>query len=84
MRVINQPYKFTPPNGDPAEHILILGWQDYAPGQSRQCDSWQLKVPQIYAERLEDQTECDSYGEVHRLLADVFFAGDVAQVANFI
>ena len=81
---INQRYEFTPPYGDPTQPILVFGVQEYSPGQSRECNLWRLKVPDAYAGKLDDQTECDSYGSVCRLLAGIFFGGDVAQVVNFI
>ena len=82
--IINQRYEFWPPRGDSTQPILILGLQDFSPSQSQTCNLWRLKVPDAYQGKVEDQTECDSYGLVCRLLASAFLDGDIAQVANFI
>jgi hypothetical protein len=82
--IINQRYEFRPPGGDPAQPILIFGIQEFSPGQTQECDLWRVKTPQAFADKLEGQTECDSYGAVCRLLAGAFFGGDVARVADFI
>jgi hypothetical protein len=82
--IINQRYEFWPPGGDCTQPILVLGLQDFSPDQSQTCNLWRLNVPDAYLGKVEDQTECDSYGSACRLLASVFFGGDIAQVANCI
>lgn len=80
MRFIEQRHEFRPPNGDPSRPIVILGLQDYSPGQTRKVKVWRLKVPDEYRGRVSDETECSSFGEVCRTLASCFFDGDVERV----
>lgn len=72
MLIPNQRYKFVAPNGDPAHPILIAGLQRYSSGQSRKSDIWMLTVPAKHVGKVEDKTECGSYGEVRRVLARAF------------
>ena len=80
----NQRYKFAIPNGNPARSILIVGGQEYASGQSRKSDVWRLTVPAEYVGKVEDKTECSSYGAVRRVLANAFCGGDESQAEDCI
>ena len=77
MLIPNQKYVCTPPNGDPALPIVILGMQAYSPGQSHRSDVWVLEVPDTYSSQLPDGTECASFAEVCRMIARSFFDGNV-------
>ncbi len=82
MKVQNQRYQFVPPGGDSADPIQILGLQEYSPGQSQKVDVWLLKVPDQYHKFLKTDMECDSFGEVLRILAHLYFDGDIAKAEN--
>lgn len=76
MLIPNQTYQFVPPEGDTTKPIKIDGLQEYSPEQSRKVDVWAFTVPDAYASKLQDGTECRSYGEVIRTLAAAFCDGD--------
>jgi hypothetical protein len=80
MLISNSEYEFRPPNDASALPILISGLQEYSPGQSRKSNVWRLRVPELYRDKISDDTECSSYGEVSRLLARAFFDGDELRV----
>ena len=79
--MVNQRYEFVPPDGDPADPIVISGLQEYAPGQQRKVDVWTIEVPQALRGALADGWECRSYAEVTRMLAHAFFNGDESLVS---
>ncbi|PSM15854.1 hypothetical protein C7T96_23120 [Nitratireductor sp. StC3] len=82
MLIPNQTYQFVPRDGDITKPIIIAGLQGYSPGQSRKVDVWAFTVPDAYRSKLQDGTECRSYGEVIRTLAAVFYDGDEEAVGR--
>jgi hypothetical protein len=80
----NQRYRFVPPGGDHTSPILIVGLQDYSPGQQHKVDVWRFEVPAAYQDALPDGTECDSYAAACGLVARVYFDGDVAKTLGAI
>ena len=80
MKVIEQIYEFTPPDGDPGEPIKVIGLQDYSPDQPRKVAVWEITVPGRYRSRLPNGLECHSYAEVCGTLARCFFDGDETKV----
>ncbi len=57
----NRMYEFTPPNGDPSRPIVVLGLQDYSPGQTQKTDIWKLDLPAEHAAQFAGHVEFDSY-----------------------
>jgi hypothetical protein len=79
MMIVEQRHVFRPPDGLGGP-IVIVGMQEYSPGQTSKATRWSLGVPKEYRDRIPDRTECSSYGEVRRTLARCFFDGDEKQV----
>jgi hypothetical protein len=82
MMIINQRLEFTPPDGDPDRPILILGLQEYSPGQARKVDLWKLEPPAEFAALFGAHVEFDTYASMCATLANRFCDGDQAAVRD--
>ena len=60
--------------------ILVQALQSYSPGQVRSTDVWLISAPDCYSKYLQRQTECDTFADVQRILARVFYQGDDTKV----
>lgn len=80
MKVIEQIYEFTPPNGDADHPIKVIGMKDYPQDRPRRVTVWEVTVPGSWRARMPGRFECRSYAEVCRTLARCFFDGDETRV----
>ena len=80
MQIPNQIYEFTPPGGEGKPPIVILGLQEYSPGQSRKVDLWRFEVPDDFVGNIPNGTEVTTFAVVERYLAESFCEGDQAAV----
>jgi hypothetical protein len=81
MMIPNQQYEFTPSNGDPTRPIVILGLQEYSPGQTRKVDVWKLVLPAEYAPQFGGHVEFPHFSSMLTALANHFCGGDEAAVS---
>jgi hypothetical protein len=76
----NQRFLFVPPGGSVLEPIVILGLQDFSPGQTHKVQVWKFTVPPGAGPEHLSQEEPTSWSGVLRTLARYFPGEDEASL----